>query len=184
MWITTHHRFANRAAFDTAFLEAGWPVHQGVPELPYGVVLDVVAPISAPARVGPGGEPISGEAIDPRYQVNLAWHGCERDPAFEASLVIPATPSRGWDVSPAPVSQPPVPPVILSWKRKAVLREAGLLETVETAVKAADGRVRDAWQGAAEWQRDSEFLTNVADALGLSTEQVDQMFREADSMRG
>ena len=70
--------------------------------------------------------------------------GRELDPAFQASLVMPATPSRGWDVTPPPASQPPVPPVITAWKGKAALRETGLLDAVEVAVAAACGRVQDA----------------------------------------
>ena len=68
--------------------------------------------IVGPAQLGEGGVPVAGEVIDPRYHVNLAWHGRELDPAFQASLVVPETPLRGWDVVPPPASQPPVPPVI------------------------------------------------------------------------
>jgi len=71
------------------------------------VAIDIVGPIVAPAQFGEGGVPIAGEVIDPRYHVNLAWHGRERDPAFQASLVVPATPSRRWNVATAPALQPP-----------------------------------------------------------------------------
>ena len=77
-----------------------------------------------------------------------------------------------------------MPTSVPAWKGKAVLREAGLLESVEAAVQAAGGRVRDAWDGAATWDRSSEFLGDLAAALGLSAGQVDQMFREADGIRG
>ena len=58
-----------------------------------------------------------------------------------------------------------------------------MLGGVEAAVQAAGGRVRDAWDGAATWDRSSEFLGDLAGALGLSAGQVDQMFREAEAMR-
>ena len=113
MWITTYHRFTNRTAFLEACKVAGWTCPPGRdPELPQGVAIDIVGPIVAPAQLGEGGVPVAGEVIDPRYHVNLAWHGRELDPAFQASLVVPATPSRGWDVAQPPASQPPVPPVI------------------------------------------------------------------------
>ena len=134
MWITTYHRFPSRAAFLAACTEAGWecpPGHE--PILPQGVALDIVGPLVTAASVGPGGVPIAGEVIDPRYHVNLAWHGREPDPAFQASLVVPATPSRGWDVAQPPASQSPVPQVIPAWKGKAALREAGLLIPTPTA---------------------------------------------------
>ena len=121
--------------------------------------------------------------IDPHYHVNLAWHGREPETAFEASLVLPATPSRGWDVALPPASQSPVPPVIPAWMGKAALREAGLLEVVEAAVAVAGGRVQDAWAGASEWDRSSEFLVSLAEGLGLNVEQVDTLFRSAGGIQ-
>ena len=79
---------------------------------------------------------------------------------------------------------PPGPAVSPAWTGKAALREAGLLGAVEVAVEKAGGRVRDAWTGAAEWQHGSAFLSDLASALGLSVDQVDQMFRAADVIRG
>ena len=56
----------------------------------------------------------------------------------------------------------------------------------EAAFLAAGGsvRVRDAWDGAAEWHRDSAFLSDLAGVLGLSAGQVDKMFHDADAIRG
>jgi hypothetical protein len=144
----------------------------------------IVGPIVAPVQVGSGGAPIAGEVVDPRYRVNLAWHGRDPDPAFQASLVVPVTPSRGWDVAQPPASQPPVPIVIPACNGKAALREAGLLGAVEAAVAAAGGRVQDAWAGAAEWSRDSDFLLSLGAGLDLTKQQIDDMFRAADAMRG
>ena len=150
------------------------------------MALDIVGPFVGPASVGPNGIPVPGEVLDARYHVNLAWHAREMDPTFAASQVLPDTPSRGWDLAPAPVpgSPPAAPQTIPAWKGKAALREAGLLDVVEAAVRTAGGRVRDAWDGAATWDRCSEFLGDLAAALGLSAEQVDQMFREAEAIQG
>jgi hypothetical protein len=184
MWITTCHRFNSRAEFLAACQAAGWRCPPGQdPEPPQGVAVDIVGPIVAPAQVGEGGVPIAGEVIDPRYHVNLAWHGRDLEAAFQASLVVPVTPSRGWDVPAVPASQPPVPQVIPAWKGKAALREAGLLKSVETAVAAAGGRVQDAWAGASEWDRSSEFLQALAAVLDLDVPQVDQMFRDAAAIQ-
>jgi hypothetical protein len=127
--------------------------------------------------------PIAGEVIDPRYHVNLAWQGRDLEPAFQASLVIPATPPRGWDVVTPQASRPPVPPIVPAWKGKAALREAGLLDAVEAAVSAAGGRIQDAWTGASEWSRDSEFLLSLAAGLGLTSNQIDAMFLSADAIQ-
>jgi hypothetical protein len=148
-----------------------------------GVALDILGPIVSPPEVAAGGMPIPGVVVDPRYHANFAWHGREPDPAFHAYLVVPATPTRGWDIALAPASSPPVPPAIPAWKGKAALREAGLLEAVEAAVGAAGGRVQDAWAGASEWSRDSDFLLSLAIGLGLTEQQVDDMFRSAHAIQ-
>jgi hypothetical protein len=185
MWITTCHRFASRAEFLAACQSAGWTCPPGQdPEPPPGVALDILGPIISPARIGESGAPIPGEVLDPRYHVNLACHGRVPEADFHASLVVPATPSRGWDVTRPLASQPPVPPVIPAWKGKAALREAGLLGAVEVAVAAAGGRVQDAWVGASEWSRDSDFLAAMAVALGSTPNLIDKLFRDADAIQG
>jgi hypothetical protein len=184
MWMTTYHRFPNRAAFLAACAEAGWECPPGQdPILPHGVATDIVGPLIGPASIGEGGVPIAGEVIDHRYHVNLAWHGREPDPAFEASLVVPEAPSRGWDITTPPASRPPTPPTIPAWNGKAVLCEHGLLHAVEAAVQVAGGRVEDAWSDASEWDRSSEFLHALAAVLGLDDPQVDQMFRDAAAIQ-
>jgi hypothetical protein len=184
MWITTCHRFNNRGEFLAACLAAGWTCPPGQDPQPQpGVALDILGPIISAAEVTVGGAPIPGEVLDPRYHVNLAWHAREPEAAFQESLIVPTTPSRGWDVTPPPAPLPPVPPVIPAWKGKAALREAGLLDAVEAAVAAAGGRVQDAWAGASEWSRDSDFLLSLAIGLGLTEQQVDDMFRSAHAIQ-
>ena len=137
------------------------------------------------ALIGPGGTPLPGPVLDAGNHVNLAWHARDMDAAFPASQVAPATPTRAWDLPRE--SEPGPPPVAVSvpaWKGKAAMREAGLPDAVEAVVHAAGGCVRDAWDGAAEWDRGSEFLADLASALEMNGSQVDQMFREADYMRG
>lgn len=184
MWTTTCHRFTSRAEFLAACHAAGWACPAGQnPEPPPGVALDILGPIVSPAQIAEGGVPIAGEVIDPRYHVNIAWHGREPDLAFTASLVVPATPSRGWDITAPAAAHPPVPPLIPAWKGKAALREAGLLGAVEAAVAVAGGRIADAWACAPEWSRDSEFLSELAVTLGLTDMEIDHMFLVAAGIR-
>jgi hypothetical protein len=128
--------------------------------------------------------PIPGDVLDPRYHVNAAWHGIDPPEAFRAAAVAPATPNRCFALpAPPPTVVSPVPAAIPAWKGKAALREAGLLDAVEAAVAAAGGRVQDAWSGASEWSRDSDFLLTLAQGLKLPSGQVDALFRSADAMQ-
>jgi hypothetical protein len=185
MWHATYHIFASRLALLAACDSAGWPHGPDQrPLLPEGVVLDEVGPILSRPTVGEDGAPVPGEVLDARYHVNAAWHGIEPPAAFQTVAVTPATPQRTFGL---PLTSPPptpvVPAVIPAWKGKAALREAGLLEGVEQAVQAAGGRILDAWIGAAEWRRDSDFLGSLATNLGLSEAVVSDMFRSADAIQ-
>ena len=185
MWIPSYHAFPSRAAFLAACDVAGWPHGpDGKPMPPERATLVEIGPIVAPPSTGPDGVPIPGDVLDARYHVNAAWHGIEPPASFAACAVAPGTPSRTFAL-PAPPSpvEPPVPAVIPAWKGKAALREAGLLGTVEAAVKEAGGRVRDAWDGASEWSRDSEFLSDLAVTLGLTDMEIDRMFLVAAGIR-
>jgi hypothetical protein len=185
MWITTCHRFTNRAEFVSACLAAGWTCPPGQdPEPPLAVALDILGPAVAPAQLGEGGIPIAGAVIDPRYHVNLAWHGRELDAAFQVSLIVPATPSRGWDIIPTGVAPPVAPPTIPAWKAKAWLQQMGLLEAATAAASAGGPVAQLAFEHASEWHRTSPLVTALASGLGLSGQQIDQAFAAAGAIQG
>lgn len=185
MWTTTYHRFLNRAAFLAACDAAGWPRGpDSNPMPPEGAALVEIGPVLAPPSIGSDGVPVPADVLDPHYHVNAAWHGVEMPDAFRADSVAPATPNRCFALlAPPPTFDPPVPTSIPAWKGKAALREAGLLDAAEVAVASAGGRVQDAWAGAAEWSRNSDFLLSLATGLGLTEQQIDDMFRSADAIQ-
>lgn len=184
MWVQGFYRFASRAAFFAACDAAGWPRDdRNQPAPPAGVDLDVVGQLISPPQIIAGmAEP--GEVIDARWHVNAAWHGVEPPAGFAAAAVTPEAPARAFAL-PAPAEPPPpaVPPVVAAWKGKAVLDAHDLLATVEAAVAAAGGMVAIAWAGATEWRRDSDFLAALAEAVGLTASEIDDLFREADAIR-
>lgn len=140
-----------------------------------------IGPIIAPPSIDGDGAPVPGDVLDARYHINGAWHGMDPPEVFQAVAVTPTTPNRSFFLPPTPPPvEPLVPAMIPAWKGKVVLREAGLLGEVDAAITAAGGRLQDAWVGASEWERNSEFLSELAVTLGLSAGAVDQMFRDAD----
>lgn len=144
-----------------------------------------IGPIVAPPSLGADGTPVPGDVLDPRYHVNAAWPDIEPSAAFRQAEMTPRTPNRRFAIpTPPPPVEPPVPSVIPAWNGKAALLETGLLGTIEAAVQASGDRVRDAWEGASEWERTSEFLTVMAAALGLAVGQIDKLLRDADAIQG
>lgn len=67
--------------------------------------------------------------------------------------------------------------------RKA-LKATGMLTTVQAMVAAApeDDDVRLAWDWALTWERDSQFIDSLGAALGLTSQQIDDLFALAATM--
>lgn len=73
----------------------------------------------------------------------------------------------------------PVPTVISRFQARAALMDAGLLADAELAIADADPLTQLAWAEATEWRRDSPTIAALADAIGLTADQVDDLFRTA-----
>jgi hypothetical protein len=73
---------------------------------------------------------------------------------------------------------PPVPFSVTPWQIRRALNQLGLRSTVEAAV-AANQEAKDAWEYALEIRRDNELLTGMAEALSMSSEQLDDLFKLA-----
>lgn len=80
----------------------------------------------------------------------------------------------------------PVPDTVSPRQARLALLGIGLLDTVETALKALPGTQGRAalidWEYATEVQRDSPLISALAPALGLTDEQVDDLFRAAEGL--
>ena len=71
-----------------------------------------------------------------------------------------------------------VPLSITPLQAKLQLLEIGLLDEVEELVKQ-DRRVEIYWTNAQKFNKDDEILKTMATALGLSSEQLDDLFLQA-----
>lgn len=84
------------------------------------------------------------------------------------------------------VENPPpvVPQQIQMWQARAILLRAGLLGAVDQAVKAATNpEIEIAWEYAPNVVRNSAFVSAMADTLGLTDEQIDNLFIEGAKIR-
>jgi len=79
---------------------------------------------------------------------------------------------------PPPVDPDAVPEVITRTQARLVLHRAGLLDKVLEVI-AAGGVEAQIWYEANEWHRASPVLAGMAQALGFTDEQVDNLFRAA-----
>jgi hypothetical protein len=87
--------------------------------------------------------------------------------------------TRGIDGTWSPPAPPPtpVPEVVSRLRAKAALLQAGLLDQANAAVAASnDTMLQLAWAEAAEFRRDNVYIAQLAQTLGLTSVQVDDLF--------
>lgn len=82
-----------------------------------------------------------------------------------------------------PVIAPTVPASITPRQGLIVLSRAGLLESVQEAISVMEGtsgkEARIEWEYATYWARNWPLLESVASGLGLTSEQIDDLFIQA-----
>lgn len=82
---------------------------------------------------------------------------------------------------PSPVDPNAVPATITRTQARLVLHRAGLLDGVLKVIETG-GVEAQIWYEAAEWNRASPVLAGMAQALGFTDEQVDDLFRAAGAI--
>lgn len=78
-------------------------------------------------------------------------------------------------ITPPNIDANGVPLSITRTQAQLMLYRSGMLDAVE-AIVAASGRETQIWYTANEWHRNAPTLLAMADALGLTSEQVDGLF--------
>lgn len=73
----------------------------------------------------------------------------------------------------------PVPESVSAFQAKAALMAAGILPQVEATIAQADAFTQLAWAEALQFRRDSPAIAALSAALGLTSAQVDDLFRTA-----
>lgn len=75
-----------------------------------------------------------------------------------------------------------VPVSVTRLQARAALWQAGLLEAAELAVSESDKLTQIAWADAQEFRRDSPILQSIAQALGLTSDDLDALFVSASEI--
>jgi hypothetical protein len=65
---------------------------------------------------------------------------------------------------------------------RIALSDANLLANAEAAVNAADEKTKTAWEYALVWQRSSPMIAALGSALGMTDEQIDDLFKAAQQI--
>lgn len=98
-------------------------------------------------------------------------------------VTAPAYVDVGWTYNGSAYSAPevtvPVPEVITRYQAREALRRQSLLSTVTALVGGSSEEIQLKWSETTEWRRDNATLITLATALGLTSEQIDDLFRAA-----
>ncbi len=74
--------------------------------------------------------------------------------------------------------KPYVPKSLTPVQARIALNNAGLRTQVDNAVSSADQNTKDYWEFATSIDRNNPILISMATSLGITSEQVDQLFIE------
>ena len=97
---------------------------------------------------------------------------------FYAIEVAPINNKQTWELREIPKE---VPQAITPLQSKLQLLEIGLLDEVEALV-TADRKVQLYWEYASVIERDNEILLMMATSLGMTEEQLDDLFIKANKL--
>ena len=97
---------------------------------------------------------------------------------FYAIEVAPINNKQTWELVAIPKE---VPQEITPLQSKLQLLEIGLLDDVE-AIVSADRKVQLYWEYASVIERDNEILLMMATSLGMTEEQLDDLFIKANKL--
>lgn len=81
--------------------------------------------------------------------------------------------NQRWTVS---QKSPKVPGSVSARQARLALEDAGLLDTIDAAFTGKAKKSRIEWEYATEIRRDSPLVASMAAELGLTAEQLDQLF--------
>lgn len=102
---------------------------------------------------------------------------------------------QGWILAEGPIPPDPQPEIDLqNWRNSATctpfqgrmaLINGGLMSQVEAIIAdpSTPEETKVAWEYAIQWRRASPLIENLGAALGLTAEQIDDLFKEAQTIQ-
>lgn len=108
---------------------------------------------------------------------NTVVHVIDEDGISRMSMIASALP-EGASVEPYIAPPPPIPSSVTRFQARVALVQAGHFDTIDTYIATLPKTdvKRLAWEDAAEWERASPTLNFLANMLGLTDTDVDDLF--------
>ena len=131
--------------------------------------------------------PHTGEHIETTTPADWMGYTDQQPPAYNRQTQSAFFRDGAWVIEDAQPPAIPVPQQVTRAQGKVVLIQMGLWEQVQAYVAAIEAPMQKAIAEVAvyetlHWQRDSAFLNQAAAALGITQEQMDQLFIQASQV--
>lgn len=111
-------------------------------------------------------------------------HVIDEDGISRMSMLASVLPDDA-TIEPYVAPPPPIPQTVTRFQALAVLSAGGYLDTVRNYINTLDPNnvQRLAWENATDWERTSPTLNALAQMLGLTESQVDDLFIAASGIK-
>lgn len=118
---------------------------------------------------------------------NDGWVEYNDGTANESITVLPEWANNAltaWEVAntPLPDPEPQIPSVVSMRQARLALLQEGLLATVNTAIEAGSEADKITWEYATEVNRSEPLVQNMAVSLGVTQQQMDDLFTLASTL--
>lgn len=149
----------------------------------------------APVEIPAGDSVTTDQGVQASYATLQIWSEPERNAFGVYTIAEPGDPPAGkivvgtsLSISQGQVSRTatladappaPVPQVVSDLQARLALQAAGLFGAVESAIASADTPTKIWYDRAITWHRDNAILMALGASLGLTSAQIDNLFRAA-----
>lgn len=111
------------------------------------------------------------------------WPDGRYESCFVTTPEIQAWLAEGNTPNPYVPPPPAIPQQVPMWAVRTVLQNDGLFDQADALVKAStDNALKNVWEYGNFADRNSNAIATLSAALGLTSEQVDQMFIDANGL--
>ena len=84
-----------------------------------------------------------------------------------------------WAANEAAMNAPKIPQIVTMRQARLAMYNAGILANLDASIAAADEYTKITWEYAQEVHRNNPYVISLGASLGLTSEQIDNLFIEA-----
>ena len=112
----------------------------------------------------------------------MTYKICYWDDVSKSQKERDATVDETLEIDARKIAHPTVPQVVTMRQARLALNSAGLLSAVQAVINAGSDEVKITWEYSSEVQRNNGLVPTMAASLGMTEEQIDNLFISASKL--